>query len=160
MRFKESQEQKTHLQIATKDGSIELVYAGLDALGETPWKINRGIFDIVLQIWNSGERMGKIPPADYDEPEPILKPQSTIHEKSIHIMQHKAWAQRKAANHSERCSVNYKIEIARAVGYFRFCDEPLPIMLNFLRSCSSWVIPYICPTTWTSAAVHTPYHLT
>jgi DNA-directed RNA polymerase len=132
MRFKESQEQKTYMAEADKEGKIELVYAGLDALGETPWKINRGIFDVVLQVWNSGERMGKIPPAEYDEPEPILKPEPTIHEKSIHIMQHKLWAQRKAANHSDRCGVNYKIEIARAVRLLWYPSVFLAHFISFI----------------------------
>lgn len=120
MRFKDSYEQELYLKQATSSGSVEMVYAGLDVLGSTPWKINRPIFDIVVQVWNSGERMGKMPPASYDEPEPVLEEglESDLEEKSNHILRHRQWLQRKANNHSDRCSVNYKVEIARAVRIF------------------------------------------
>ncbi|KAG2151835.1 hypothetical protein BD769DRAFT_1623558 [Suillus cothurnatus] len=116
MRFKDCQEQQTYLEHATALGNVELVYAGLDVLGSTPWKINRNIFDIVLKVWNSGERLCKIPPAVYDQPEPE-KPSNMntdIKAKSVYGTRLKAFMQDKANNHSDRCSVNYKIEIARA----------------------------------------------
>jgi len=117
MRFKDSVEQEIYLREATNAGSVELVYAGLDILGSTPWKINKSIFDVVLKVWNSGVRMGKLPPAAYDQPEPVLElgKETDMEERSHHIGRHKQWTQQKANNHSERCSVNYKIEIARAV---------------------------------------------
>lgn len=43
MRFKESVEQETYLQRASELGQVELVYAGLDVLGSTPWKINEKV---------------------------------------------------------------------------------------------------------------------
>lgn len=120
MRFKDSVEQEVYLREATNSGSVELVYAGLDILGSTPWNINKPMFDVVLQVWNSGVRMGKLPPAVYDQPEPVLEPgkEADMEERSHYIGRHKQWTQQKANNHSERCSVNYKIEIARAVGHF------------------------------------------
>ena len=98
---------------------MELIYASLDVLGSTPWQINKDVFDVVLQVWNSGERMGKLPPAVYDEPEPT-PPENMdldIKTKSIHLQRMKAYNHSKANNHSERCNVNYKIEIARAVSF-------------------------------------------
>ena len=120
MRFKDSVEQEVYLREATNAGAAELVYAGLDVLGSTPWKINKPIFDVVIQVWNSGVRMGRLPPAVYDELEPVLDPakEMDMEEKRNHIGRHKQWTQLKANNHSDRCSVNYKIEIARAVMHF------------------------------------------
>jgi DNA-directed RNA polymerase len=119
MRFKDSQEQKAYLQHASEAGNVELVYAGLDVLGSTPWKINRQIFDIVLKVWNSGERLCKVPPAVYDRLEPEKPPNldSDIKVKSVYGLKMKSYAQAKANNHSDRCSVNYKIEIARSVSF-------------------------------------------
>jgi DNA-directed RNA polymerase len=117
MRFKDSQEQQSYLRHASALGNLELVYAGLDVLGSTPWKINRKLFDVVLKVWNSGERMGKVPPAAYDVPEPE-KPENYDTDpkaRMIYLMRQKTWSEAKANNHSDRCSVNYKIEIARAV---------------------------------------------
>lgn len=125
MRFKDSQEQQSYLKHASEQGNLELIYAGLDVLGSTPWQINRNVFDVVLKVWNSGGRVCKIPPAIYDVPEP-QKPEnyeSDPKARLVHLTRQKRWSEGKANNHSDRCSVNYKIEIARAVSY---TDSILP----------------------------------
>ena len=61
MRYKDSPEQQQVLRIASDDGRIELIYASLDVLGTTPWKINQKVFKVVLEVWNSGKRLGKVP---------------------------------------------------------------------------------------------------
>ncbi|PCH42893.1 DNA/RNA polymerase [Wolfiporia cocos MD-104 SS10] len=116
MRFKDSQEQQNYLRHAAQMGNLELIFAGLDVLGSTPWQINRSVFDVVLEVWNSGVRWEKIPPAAYDVAEPG-KPENHETEpkaRVYYMMRMKNWQLQKAANHSDRCSVNYKIEIARA----------------------------------------------
>ena len=117
MRFKDSQEQMSYLKHASALGNVELVYAGLDVLGSTPWKINRNVFDVVLTVWNSGERVCKIPPAVYDCPEPAKPPnyETDLKARSVYLQRQKAYVQSRSNNHAERCNVNYKIEIARAV---------------------------------------------
>jgi DNA-directed RNA polymerase len=117
MRYKDSQEQLSYLKHASGLGNVELVYAGLDVLGSTPWKINRDVFDVVLEVWNSGERLSKIPPAVYDYPEPEKPPNydTDLKARSVHLQRQKAYVQNRANNHADRCNVNYKIEIARAV---------------------------------------------
>ncbi|TFY82948.1 hypothetical protein EWM64_g1061 [Hericium alpestre] len=115
MRFKESKEQQAYLKRAAELGNVELVFAGLDVLGATPWKINRRLFDVVLEVWNRGERMGKLPPAVYDVPEPE-KPENVDTDpaaRNVFLTRQRAWLQERANTHSDRCSVNYKIEIAR-----------------------------------------------
>ena len=117
MRYKDCQEQMSYLKQACALRNVELVYAGLDVLGSTPWKINRQVFDVVLKVWNSGERFCKIPPATFDEPEPT-KPENydtDIKARTVYGQRLKAYVQDRSGNHSERCNVNYKIEIARAV---------------------------------------------
>jgi len=117
MRFKDSQEQQSYIKHASEQGNLELVYAGLDVLGSTPWQVNRKVFDVVLNVWNSGERVCKIPPAVFDLPEP-QKPEnyeSDPKARLVYLTRQKVWAEGRASNHSDRCSVNYKIEIARAV---------------------------------------------
>lgn len=122
MRFKESVEQEKYLREAIHGGRIELVMEGLNVLGRTPWKINKQVFDIVLQVWNSGERLGKVPPAIYDLPEPEAPTEeSDLTTRSVYIQKRKAYEQAVANNHSDRCSVNYKIEIARTVRFALVC---------------------------------------
>ncbi|KIP05682.1 hypothetical protein PHLGIDRAFT_107864 [Phlebiopsis gigantea 11061_1 CR5-6] len=116
MRYKDCQEQASYLKEASKQGNLELVYASLDVLGNTPWVINREIFDVVLEVWNTGDRLGKIPPAVYDQSEPE-KPENMESDpkaKVEFLARHKQYMIEKANNHSDRCSTNYKIEIARA----------------------------------------------
>jgi DNA-directed RNA polymerase len=144
MRFKDSQEQQQYLKHASSRGNVELVYAGLDVLGSTPWQINRKIFDVVLEVWNAGYRLGKLPPAVHDEPEPEKTSEMETDQKarSLFIQRYRKWLVSKANNHSDRCSVNYKIEIARAflgdVFYlphnldFRGRAYPIPPHLNHI----------------------------
>ena len=117
MRYKDSQEQLSYLKEASNLGNLELFYAALDVLGSTPWRINRAIFDVVLEIWNRGERLRKRPPAEFDQPEPE-KPENyetDAKARMVYLQRQKQYANGKANNHSDRCNVNYKIEIARTV---------------------------------------------
>ncbi len=116
MRLKDTQEQAVYLRYASERGNMELIFASLDILGSTPWKINRSVFDVVLKVWNGQERFLKIPPANFDIPEPVRSADESDQDaKSKFLAQMKAFQISKANNHSLRCSVNYKVEIARAV---------------------------------------------
>ncbi|KAH6911990.1 mitochondrial RNA polymerase [Coprinopsis sp. MPI-PUGE-AT-0042] len=130
MRFKESVEQEKYLRESVKKGDMELVLQGLNVLGRTAWRINKEIFDVVLQVWNSGEKVGKLPAAKYPEPEPQppSEEELDVRARSLYLQEHKRWQQKVANNHSERCSTNYKIEIARA-----FLGDPIyfPHNLDF-----------------------------
>ncbi|KAJ7737868.1 DNA/RNA polymerase [Mycena maculata] len=144
MRFKDSIEQRSYLKYASEQGHVELVYAGLDVLGSTPWRINKRVFDVVIEVWNSGKRLGKMPPAVYDEPEPEAPPDhdTDLQQRNVYLTRLRAYNQSKAANHSDRCSVNYKMEISRSfindVFYlphnvdFRGRAYPIPPHLNHI----------------------------
>lgn len=143
MRYKDCQEQQSYLREASSLGNVELVYAGLDVLSSTPWKINKDVFDVVLQVWNSGERLGKIPPAQFDMPEPS-KPANYDTDpkaKSIYLTRAKQYVQKRAANHSDRCSINYKIEIARTVSG---CAVTVFLLRSLNTATSSLGIRFIC----------------
>ena len=156
MRFKDSQEQQQYLKHASSRGNVELVYAGLDVLGSTPWQINRKIFDVVIDVWNSGFRLGKLPPAVYEEPEPERMPEVETDQKArmVYMQRQREWIVNKANNHSERCSVNYKIEIARTVSLLILFFTSLSSKL--MRFPSFWVTSSISPTTSTFAVA--PIH--
>jgi len=154
MRFKDSQEQQQYLKHASSRGNVELVYAGLDVLGSTPWQVNRKIFDVVLEVWNAGYRLGKLPPAVYEEPEPEKTPEMETDQKarSIFIQRQRQWLVNKANSHADRCNVNYKIEIARTVSLlmmFFFFRLTLSVLM---RSPSFWATFSISPITSTSVA--------
>ena len=117
MRYKEPLEQGVYLREASQQGRLELVYATLDSLGSTPWIVNRAIFDVVLKVWNSGQRFLKLPPAEFEKPMPIITPEEEKDPKlKVKYMEKlKDWNHEKGNCHSQRCSVNYKLEIARSV---------------------------------------------
>ena len=117
MRIKDSNEQLLYLAEASKAGHLELVYSGLDVLGSTPWIINQDVFKVVLEVWNSGQGLPSIPPAIPDIQDPVKPPDMETNNvaKSRYIQELKDAINARRNNHSERCSVNYKLEIARAV---------------------------------------------
>ena len=133
MRLKDTQEQLNYLRDAVKFGHINYVLEGLNILGSTPWKVNRDVFDIVLKVWNSGEGFEKIPEANYSEPEPV-KPEdydTNVEAKSQYMQAYRQWQLGKSNNHSSRCSVNYKVEIARTVSFFGFTDlQTKDVLIN------------------------------
>lgn len=122
MRFKDSAEQLSYLKKASSQGVLEPVYAGLDVLSSTPWKINRSVYDVVAKVWNTGEAIADIPAAvdkaTYDLP---VKPQAAHadpHARALYIERLKAVTVQQRKDHAERCKFNYNLEIARSVSSF------------------------------------------
>ncbi|CAG8833173.1 24682_t:CDS:2, partial [Racocetra persica] len=64
MRIKDCPEQVAYLKKASDNSHLEHVFAGLDVLGSTCWAVNKRVYEVVLKIWNSGEGVLDIPPAD------------------------------------------------------------------------------------------------
>ena len=119
MRTKDSQEQIDYLRQASQADSLDQIFTGLDVLGSTPWSINRTVFDIASEVWNSGEALADIPVKDalLDTTEPEKPENYDTDPRAKDTFRHrvkKAILERRAA-HSNRCDVNYKLEIARAV---------------------------------------------
>lgn len=100
---------------ASGNGDMKQVYACLDILGKTPWRINRGLLKVMLQAWQTGEAFGKIPP---EHPEFVLPPQPDM-AKGMSFRQKwlrdiKKIENKKAGVKSVRCFYNFQFEIARA----------------------------------------------
>ncbi|CAG8445151.1 9865_t:CDS:2, partial [Scutellospora calospora] len=130
MRIKDCPEQVAYLKKASDNSHLEHVFAGLDVLGSTCWSVNKKVYEIVLKIWNSGEGVLDIPPADLNMEIP-KKPDDFDNNVKSRI----EWAKtcrdinnKIRNNHSLRCMVNYKVEIAGA-----YLDEPMyfPHSLDF-----------------------------
>ncbi|KAL7754414.1 DNA-directed RNA polymerase [Sorochytrium milnesiophthora] len=151
MRFKDrNPEQVAYLRAAAKNNRLDYILASLDVLGSTPWQINKDIFRVVLEAWNTGEEIADIPqavdelieqqmmptkPADY---ETNTQARREYQRKAIEV-------QNKVRNsYSLRCDANYKLEIARTfLGSeiyfphnidFRGRAYPIPVHLNHISS--------------------------
>ncbi|GAA5874345.1 hypothetical protein JCM1840_001354 [Sporobolomyces johnsonii] len=122
MRTKDSEEQLRYLQQASDNDTLEDIFSGLDALGAVSWKINRRVFDVVSTVWNSGEEIADIPAKDsLTAPVEAEKPENLATDpraRDTYRHRVKQVLQARRAAHSNRCDLNYKLEIARA-----FVDE-------------------------------------
>jgi len=134
------QYQGMYLKAALDNGGLQKIREGLDILGKTAWVINREVFDVMLEAWNSGEAIANFPPLEPDLPIPP-RPESGDNDAE------RKWARavreienKRAGLHSTRCFQNFQMEIARAyrneVFYlphnldFRGRAYPIPPYLN------------------------------
>ena len=148
MRVKGNKLQLEYLKMASESNKLNTLFRGLDVLGFTGWKINKRVFHIILQAWNSLERYPCIPPAHGklslprkpEDPELFTKWQKeTVNIKT-------QWRN----DHSLRCDVNYKVEIARAVCFF--CYSVIVVWHSFTTMFSIFLI------TSTFAVEHILFH--
>lgn len=116
LRFKDDFEQGSYLKAASDDGTLEYVLAGLDVLGSTAWNINKDVFAVVTEVWNSGKSLAEVPPVELCEEEPVrpTEYETDIRARAVYLQRLKHYNLKKTSNHSQRCDVNYKLEIARA----------------------------------------------
>ncbi|KAI7901013.1 uncharacterized protein BX663DRAFT_516005 [Cokeromyces recurvatus] len=145
MRIKDSTEQLMYLQRASEKDHLTRVLAGLDVLGSTRWRVNKDVFKVVLEVWNSGEALAGIPPAITGSTPLPPKPENYDTDpkaKFNWVTQVKKIQTTDRNNHSLRCDVNYKVETARAFLNlpmyfphnmdFRGRAYPMPPTLNHL----------------------------
>jgi DNA-directed RNA polymerase len=106
---------KRYAVTAAENGDMSQVFAGLDVLAKTQWKINRFVFDVMLQAWNTGEAIAKIPaedpPADYP-PEPSVS--DDARERKRWMRKIREMENHRSGQRSTRCFQNFQLEVARA----------------------------------------------
>ncbi|KAI1806193.1 DNA/RNA polymerase [Daldinia bambusicola] len=108
-------DQRVYAEAAVQRGDMEQVSKGLDVLGKTGWRINKPVFDVMLEAWNSGEPIANIPPLDPQlpiPPEPEASDNPILRRQWLKAV--KAVENEKSGLHSERCFMNFQLEIARA----------------------------------------------
>ena len=101
--------------LAAENGDMSQVFAGLDILGKTQWKVNPFVFKVMLDAWNTEEAIAKIPPANPQPDKPHEPPPSA----EPKVRQKWLRAVRDAENQmsglkSQRCFQNFQLEVARA----------------------------------------------
>ncbi|KAH8681540.1 hypothetical protein BX600DRAFT_25419 [Xylariales sp. PMI_506] len=136
-------DQVVYAEAAINRGDLDQVCKGLDVLGRTAWRINRNVFDVMLEAWNSGDAIANLPPLNPDIPLPP-EPESTDDpmQRRIWLQAVKAIENEKSGLHSERCFMNFQMEIANAFKDqtfyfphnvdFRGRAYPMPIYLNHM----------------------------
>lgn len=135
-------EQKLYTKAAIQRGDMAQVFKGLDVLGQTPWRVNNDVLDVMVEAWNSGEKIANMPPLEplFDlPPEPVS---SDPLERRQWVRAIKSIENERSALHSQRCYMNLQLEIARAFRkqtiYFphnvdyRGRAYPIPTYLNHM----------------------------
>ncbi|KAI1450283.1 DNA/RNA polymerase [Annulohypoxylon stygium] len=136
-------DQRIYTEAAMERGDMEQACRGLDVLGRTGWRINKPVFDVMLEAWNSGEKIANIPPLNPQIPIPE-EPENSDNPllKRRWLQAVKAVENEKSGLHSERCFMNLQLEIARAFKDqtfyfphnmdFRGRAYPIPTYLNHM----------------------------
>lgn len=160
MRIQGSPEQTQYLKSASDQGYLDEVFSALDALGQTPWQINREVFDVVSQVWNSGEALADIPVdnAESKISDPVAPSTDAMKDprtREAHRVQMKTVRNERAKAHSQRCNLNYKLEIAKAVSMISLLSR---VVCSLYASMSTR--PFTFLTISTSEAALIPSHLT
>ena len=106
---------KRYAITAVENGDMSQVFAGLDVLAKTQWKINSFVFKVMLDAWNTGEAIAKIPPANPpfekpDEPPPSAEPIT----RQNWIRAVREAENQRSGLRSQRCFQNFQLEVARA----------------------------------------------
>lgn len=107
--------QKDYAIAAASNGDLDQVLAGLDVLGKVPWKINKEVFRVMAEAWNSGNALANLSPINrhFDIPErPAADaPPRTKHEWFSRMRE---IDNQRSGDHSNRCFQNFQMEIAKA----------------------------------------------
>ena len=140
MRSKGDSEQQQYLAAAAARDDLKSIFAGLDVLNRTPWRINRPILKVMIEAWNTGEEVAKIAPLHF-KPEYPPNPgeDAPYPERKKYSEAVRAIDGRTMGYHSERCYQNFQLEIAKAFQDERFY---LPHNIDF-RGRAYPIPPYL-----------------
>lgn len=114
VRAKECPEQIDYLRAVSEKGIINNVFKAVNVLGETAWTINKKVFEVMSQVWNTGEEFLEIPKS---QDMLVLPPKPDSSSDPLIFRRYKldnaVIAHTFQKNRSMRCDANYKLEIAR-----------------------------------------------
>jgi DNA-directed RNA polymerase len=132
--------QKQYAEAAADRGDLDQLFAGIDVLSRTGWRINKQVFNVMVEAWNSGKELANLPPLDKDFPKiETPGPNATPKERWQWFNQMRRVENERSGLHSERCFQNLQMEIAKA-----YLDETfyLPHNIDF-RGRAYPIPPYL-----------------
>ncbi|GAB7361731.1 hypothetical protein MBLNU230_g1778t1 [Neophaeotheca triangularis] len=107
---------RTYYQAAQDKGDTGQLMAGLNALGKVPWVVNRNVFNVQLEAWNSGEAIANFAPLHPKiEPPPEPENNGDLDHRKKWLLECRALENKLTGLHSQRCFQNFQMEIARAM---------------------------------------------
>lgn len=114
VRSKESPEQIAYLKAVSREKMIPTIYNGLNVIGDTPWTVNRKMYNVISEVWNTKQEFLDIPSASR-ELHLLPKPSDNAEPEEIRDwkLKNKEILNKYSGDRSVRCDLNYKLEIAR-----------------------------------------------
>ena len=107
--------QRSYAIAATERGDMDQVFAGLNVLGKTAWRINQEVLKVQIQAWDTGEAIADFAPENpvvQYPPEPPEDANRFVHHEHRRVRE--KLGNEKMGFHSQRCFQNFQLEIARA----------------------------------------------
>ncbi|KAL9615026.1 MAG: hypothetical protein Q9167_000558 [Letrouitia subvulpina] len=105
---------KAYTQTAIARGDMAQVFAGLDVLSKTPWRINRPIFEVMAEAWNTGDAIANMAPENPAIELPPKPIEDDVSSRYKWMMETKRLSNAKHGKKCERCFQNFQLEVARA----------------------------------------------
>jgi DNA-directed RNA polymerase len=135
--------QKMYAEAAIEKGDMDQVFAGINILSKTAWRINKTVLAVMTEAWNTGKAIAEIPA---ENPEIDFPPEP---DASAGVPERLKWRRliqrlegERAGFHSQRCYQNLQLEVARAFANekfyyphnidFRGRAYPIPPYLNHM----------------------------
>jgi DNA-directed RNA polymerase, mitochondrial len=117
-------EHTAYIAAADARGHLSHVYESLDVLGSVGWRIHERVYEVMMRVWNGGVEgmpgfptfseldveLGKIRAVDTQDMGDAEKREHVARKRKLEVARRNAF--------SQRCDLNYKMEIAKAVGDF------------------------------------------
>ncbi|KAL4945995.1 hypothetical protein BDV06DRAFT_183363 [Aspergillus oleicola] len=132
--------QPEYVKSALERHGLHKLRQGLDILGGTAWAINRDVFNVMLEAWNSGKPIADLAPLEPDLPNPPKpSPDEGYEAERKWDMLMRDIENERGGLHSQRCFQNFQLEVARA-----YLDETfyLPHNMDF-RGRAYPIPPYL-----------------
>ncbi len=115
IRTKNSREQAAYAKAASENGVLDDIFTGLNVLGDTSWTVNKELLTVITKVWNEGSEFLQIPA---DVKKPVLPPRPPKGTNPAELQKWQNSCIELINNYqrlrSQRCDINYKLEIARA----------------------------------------------
>ena len=111
----EDAQSRRYIEVAARNGDLNQLFEGLNVLGKTSWTVNRSVFEVMLEAWNSGEAIAKMPSHDPTvefPPEPAES--ATNAERAQWSAEVRRVENQISGLKTQRCFQNFQVEVARS----------------------------------------------